>query len=79
MYGCSFQQVLRQNLSWFLSYHWKTLSLSGFILKPTERAYASNWVKSSGFFLVILSVNGFESNCSEVKFQNTLPKVNLKK
>ena len=24
MNGCSLQQVLRQNLCWFLSYHWKT-------------------------------------------------------
>ena len=31
-----FQQVLRQNLGWFL--HWKTLFLRGFILKTTERA-----------------------------------------
>ena len=39
MNGCSFQQVSRQNLGCFLSEHWKTLSLRGFILKPTERAY----------------------------------------
>ena len=38
MNGCSFQQVLRQNLVWFLSTYWKTLFLRGFILKPTERA-----------------------------------------
>ena len=38
MNGCSFQQDLRQNLGWFLSSHWKTLFLSDFILKPTERA-----------------------------------------
>ena len=36
---CSFQHVLRQNLNWFLSYHWKKIFLRGFILKPTERAY----------------------------------------
>ena len=40
MNDCSFQQVLRQNLVWFLSQHWKMLFLSGFILKPTERAQA---------------------------------------
>ena len=39
MNGCSFQHVLRQNLNWFLSYHWKKIFLRGFILKPTERAY----------------------------------------
>ena len=39
MNGCSFQQVLRQNLSWFLSEHWKALLLGSFILKPTEREY----------------------------------------
>ena len=38
MDSCSFQEVLRQHLSWFLSYHMKTLFLRGFILKPTERA-----------------------------------------
>ena len=37
MNGSSFQQVLQQNLSWFLSWHWKTLFLRGFILKPSER------------------------------------------
>ena len=31
---CSFQQDLQQNLGWFLSEHWKTLSFS----KRTERA-----------------------------------------
>ena len=36
--GCSFQQVLRQNLSWFLSEHRKTLFLRGFTLNPTEKA-----------------------------------------
>ena len=35
--GCSFQQVSRQNLSWFLSQHRKTLCVRGFILKQTER------------------------------------------
>ena len=39
MNGCSFQQVLRQNLSLFLSQHWNMISLRGLILKPTERAY----------------------------------------
>ena len=38
MNGSSFQQVLRQNLGWFLSKHSKTLLLRDFILKPTERA-----------------------------------------
>ena len=36
--GCSYQQVLRRNLGWFLSYHWKTLFLRGLILQPRERA-----------------------------------------
>ena len=36
--GCSFQQVLRQNLGWFLSLHWKTLFLRSFILNSTEGA-----------------------------------------
>ena len=39
MNGRSFRQDLRQNLCWFLSYHWETLFLRGFILKPTERAW----------------------------------------
>ena len=39
MNGCSFQQVLRLYLGWFLSYHWKTLCPRDFILKPTERAW----------------------------------------
>ena len=34
--GCSFQQVLRQSLGWFLSSHWKTLFLRGF-------SFASNY------------------------------------
>ena len=38
MHSCSFQQVLRQNLGWFLSQHWEVLFLRGFILKPTETA-----------------------------------------
>ena len=39
MNSCSFQQVLRQNLGWFLSKHWKkTRFLRGFILEPTKRA-----------------------------------------
>ena len=38
MNGCSFQQVLRQNLDWLLSKHWKTRFLRGIILKSTERA-----------------------------------------
>ena len=38
MDGYFFQQFLRQNLRWFLSKHWRTLFLRGFILKPTERA-----------------------------------------
>ena len=38
MNGCPFQQVLRQNLGWFLSQHWKTLFPRGFILRPAERA-----------------------------------------
>ena len=33
MNGCFFRQILRQNVSWFLSYHRKTL-----LLKLTERA-----------------------------------------
>ena len=36
MNGCSFQQVLRQNLSWFFSKHRKMLFLRAFILEPTE-------------------------------------------
>ena len=39
MNSCSFQQVLQQNLGWFLSEHWKKFFLRGFILKPTEAAY----------------------------------------
>ena len=39
MNDCSFQKILRQNLGWFLSWHWKTLFLRGFILKSTERGY----------------------------------------
>ena len=35
---CSFQQVLRQKLGWFLSQHQKMLFLRSFILKSTERA-----------------------------------------
>ena len=38
MNGCSSPQVLQQNLGWFLSEHWDTLFLRGFILKLTERA-----------------------------------------
>ena len=38
MNGCSSPQVLLQNLGWFLSEHWETPFLRGFILKPTERA-----------------------------------------
>ena len=34
--GCSFQQILRQNFSWFFSKHRKALFLSGFILEATE-------------------------------------------
>ena len=37
--GCSFQQVLWENLSWFYSQHMKTLFLRGFMSKPTEKAY----------------------------------------
>ena len=37
-FGCFFQQVLRQTLSWFLSWHRKILFLRGFILKSIERA-----------------------------------------
>ena len=36
MNGCSFQQVLRKNLRWFLSSYWERVFLRGFILKPTE-------------------------------------------
>ena len=40
MNGCSFQQALRQTLGWFLSEHWKTLFLSGFILsQPKEHRF----------------------------------------
>ena len=35
----SFQQVLRQNLGWFLAQHWKTIFIRGFILKPSDRVY----------------------------------------
>ena len=38
MNGCSFQQVLRENLGSFLFQPWKTLFLRDFILKPSERA-----------------------------------------
>ena len=38
MNGCYFQQVLQQNLGWFLSEHRKTVFLRGFILKPTQKA-----------------------------------------
>ena len=38
MNGSSFQQVLWQNLGWFLSQHRKTLFLRNFILKPTATA-----------------------------------------
>ena len=34
--GCSFQQLLRQNLGWFSSEQRKTLCLRGLILKPTK-------------------------------------------
>ena len=51
MNRCSFQEVLRQNLSWFLSQHRKTLFLRGFILKPTERAYI--FLKMEIFKIVI--------------------------
>ena len=37
MNDCSSQQVLRQNLSWFLSEHLKMLFLRGFILKEALR------------------------------------------
>ena len=37
MNGCCSQQVLLQNLGWFLSQDWKKLLLRGFILKPAER------------------------------------------
>ena len=33
MNGCSFQQILRQSFSWFLSQHRKTVFLKGFSLK----------------------------------------------
>ena len=39
MNDCSFQEISRQNLRWFLSKHGKTLFLRGFILKPTQRPY----------------------------------------
>ena len=39
MNGCSFHQVLRQHLCWFLSLHRKTLCPRGFILKSRERAW----------------------------------------
>ena len=42
MNGCSFQQVLRQYLGWFLSQHWKTLFLRGLILKLTERDFQNS-------------------------------------
>ena len=38
MNGCSFQQVLQQNLSWFFSKHRKMLFLRAFILEPTENS-----------------------------------------
>ena len=41
MDGCLFQQILRQNVIWFLSYHWKTLPRRGFTLKSIERLYVS--------------------------------------
>ena len=39
MTNCSFQQLLQYNLSFFYLNTRKTLSLRGFILKPTETAY----------------------------------------
>ena len=39
MNNCSFQQLLQRNLSFFYINITKTLSLRGFILKPTETAY----------------------------------------
>ena len=39
MSNCSFQQLLQYNLSFFYLNTRKTLSLRGFILKPTETAY----------------------------------------
>ena len=35
--GCPFQKLSRQNLSWFFSYHRRTIFLKGFIVNPTER------------------------------------------
>ena len=40
MNGCSFQQVLQQNLGLFLPEHEETLFIRDFILKPTEGAQA---------------------------------------
>ena len=39
MNGCSFRQVWRQNLGWFLAQHWKTIFIRSFILKPSDRVY----------------------------------------
>ena len=39
MSNCSFQQLLQYNLRFFYLNTRKTLSLRGFILKPTETAY----------------------------------------
>ena len=37
MGGCYSWQILRQNVSWFLLKHKKTLNRRVFILKPSER------------------------------------------
>ena len=39
MRGYPFQQILRQNVSWFLSYHRKMDLFRGFIFKPTETSW----------------------------------------
>ena len=37
--GCFSQQILRQNVGWFLSQHRKAIPRRGFILEPIERPY----------------------------------------
>ena len=64
MNGCFFQQVLRQNLSWFYFNTGKRF----FILKPTEIVYTKNFQNShpferSALFYVTITGN-FEAVCS---------------
>ena len=56
MNGCCCQQVLRQNLGWLLSYHWKTLFLKDFILKSNGTRDFQNspsFERSTCFYVTI--------------------------